>query len=79
MDPLKDKVLRDIGAYICWTMPKKLQDVFVDNEEVRPWARGEWDVENQLRGRWLHSDIRDVAYPFVRKFYFGLLEEGCLK
>ncbi len=43
------------------------------------WARGAWESEQQLQGRWLHSDIKDVTYPFTRAFYKDLIQKGNLQ
>ena len=39
------------------------------------WAR----PLGNLRDRWLHSDIKDVAFPFTRNFYRMIIQQGALK
>ena len=39
------------------------------------WARTEQPFVN----RWLHSDIKDVAFPFTRPLYRTIIEQGVLK
>ena len=55
-----------------------LQKLYIDDMDYL-WARGKWSIDAQLKGRWLHSDIKDVAYPFTRKFYLDILQKGQLK
>ena len=55
-----------------------LQESYVNREE-EPWARGQWSLDEPLRGRWLHSDIKDVSYPFTRILFKDILEKGKLK
>ena len=53
-----------------------LQD-FVTEFEGK-WPREERSVAAPL-GRWLHSDIKDVAYPFTKGLFLELIEMGNLK
>ena len=55
-----------------------LQERYV-NQEEEPWARGQWSEEEQLRGRWLHSDIKEVAYPFTRAMFKDIIKKGHLE
>ena len=50
----------------------------VTNEGI-PWPRGSFSDSNQLGGRWLHSDIKDLAYPFTQTLFSRLISEGALK
>lgn len=43
------------------------------------WARGPKSEEESLNGRWLHSDIKDVAYPFCRPLFLQLIDQGALR
>ena len=52
-----------------------LQKTFIDFFPRLPWAR----TEEWMNGRWLHSDIKDVAFPFVHSFYRQVIKEGMLK
>ena len=41
-----------------------------------------WPAEGHgrdLAGRWLHSDIKNVAYPYVRLVFESIVREGNLK
>ena len=38
-----------------------------------------WPSRSKLNGRWLHSDMKDVAYFFNHKFYEKAIEKGSLK
>lgn len=38
-----------------------------------------WRQEHQLKGRWLHSDIKDVAYPFTRAMFKDIIKKGHLE
>ncbi len=42
-------------------------------------ARGEWHIKHQLTGRWLHSDIKDITYPFTRTLYKDIIRKGNLQ
>ncbi len=55
-----------------------LQSIYIDNPQRPLWARPR-QREKPLTGRWLHSDIKDVTYPFTREFYKDILEKGSLK
>ena len=52
-----------------------LQDIYINQIEDVLWARTSAPFNN----RWLHSDVKDVAYPFVRAFYKDILEKGIPK
>ena len=52
-----------------------LQDIYIDRIPNVLWAR----TGEAFKNRWLHSDVKDVAYPFVRAFYKNILEKGSLK
>lgn len=51
---------------------------FVSNEGVS-WPRGAFSESNQLGGRWLHSDIKDLAFPFARMLFKSIILEGALQ
>ena len=55
---------------------KDLQN-FVTESEGK-WPREE-DNEATPSGRWLHSDIKDVAYPFTKDLFLELIEIGNLR
>lgn len=38
-----------------------------------------WPSRNVYGARWLHSDMKDVAYYFNFKFFEKVVEKGCLK
>lgn len=38
-----------------------------------------WPVRSKYNGRWCHSDMKDVAYFYVFKFYEKVVEKGNLK
>ena len=52
-----------------------LQDIYIDRFPNVRWAR----TSTMFNNRWLHSDVKDVAYPFVRAFYKDILEKGIPK
>ena len=52
-----------------------LQDIYINQIEDVLWARTSAPFNN----RWLHSDVKDVAYPFVRALYKDILEKGIPK
>ena len=39
----------------------------------------EWPIRSRYPGRWLHSDMKDVAYYYTCKFYEIIVEKGNLK
>ena len=38
-----------------------------------------WPSRNRYSGRWLHSDMKDVAFYFTYKFYEKVIEKGGLR
>ena len=52
-----------------------LQDIYIDRFPNVRWAR----TSTMFNNRWLHSDVKDVAYPFVRALYKDILEKGVRK
>lgn len=52
-----------------------LQDIYIDRFPNVRWAR----TGEAFNNRWLHSDVKDVAYPFVRALYKDILEKGIPK
>ncbi|MEI9479117.1 MAG: hypothetical protein WCO26_21445, partial [Deltaproteobacteria bacterium] len=44
----------------------------------RPNLWWRWD-SGELNSRWLHSDLKDVAYLFVNPLFIDLCEKGSLK
>ena len=52
-----------------------LQNIYIDQIKDGLWARTSAPFNN----RWLHSDVKDVAYPFVRALYKDILEKGIPK
>lgn len=36
------------------------------------------DLGGGANGRWLHSDIKDRAYPFVRALFLSIIQRGGL-
>lgn len=38
-----------------------------------------WPVRSKYNGRWCRSDMKDVAYFYVFKFYEKVVEKGNLK
>ena len=59
-------------------MRERMVDVNVASAHgiLRPNA---WPDERTYGGRWCHSDMRDVAYFYVFKFYEKVIEKGNLK
>ena len=53
-----------------------LQDFVTEFKET--WPR-KGNSEATPSGRWLHSDIKDVAYPFTKDLFLELIEMGNLK
>ena len=51
------------------------QTTYIHLEAQPIWARTEQPFVN----RWLHSDIKDVAFPFTRSLYRAIIEQGALK
>ena len=51
-----------------------VQRNFVDDLFKNDWAR----TNGTFAGRWLHSDIKDLSFPFVRAFWKRVIEEGRL-
>jgi hypothetical protein len=35
--------------------------------------------DDRLKNRWLHSDIKDVAYPFVYQVFDDVVQKGSLE
>ena len=52
-----------------------LQHDLLEEELKSQWARTSAPFVN----RWLHSDIKDVAFPFTRNFYRMIIQQGALK
>ncbi len=50
---------------------------YLDSLSTLPWAR--IDAGDNLSNRWLHSDIKDVSYPFTRRLYNDILQKGNLR
>jgi len=38
-----------------------------------------WPARSVYTGRWCHSDLKDVAYFYVFKFYEKVIEKGGLR
>jgi len=38
-----------------------------------------WPERSDYQGQWCHSDMKDVAYFYVYKFYDKVIEKGNLK
>ena len=47
----------------------------------RPWGQrpNAWPDRKKYPGRWCHSDLKDVAYFYVFKFFDKVIEKGNLK
>ena len=54
-------------------------DLNLDNAETGiPRPHG-WPTRSSYPGRWLHSDMKDVAFYYNYKFYEKVAEKGNLK
>ena len=51
------------------------QDIYVDSRHSVQWVNR---VE-RLGKRWLHSDVKNVAYPFVKGLFDEIVKQGGLK
>ena len=38
-----------------------------------------WPTRSKYQGQWCHSDLKDVAYFYVFKFYAKAIEKGDLR
>ena len=53
-----------------------LQSLYIDEQNADfKWAR----QTGSLANRWLHSDIKDVAYPFTKRLFDFIVEKGTLE
>ena len=60
------------------------EDVYADvminlNDTSKIERPNRWLPRTKYNGRWCHSDIKDVAYFYVYKFYEKIIEKGNLK
>ena len=49
-----------------------------DSNDGLPRPNG-WPSRSNYHGRWLHSDMKDVAYYFNFRFYEKVIEKGALR
>lgn len=49
----------------------------LENVNCQDYAQNSWGLgssDNELSGRWLHSDMKDASYPYLRDFYKSIVE-----
>lgn len=51
------------------------QQRYIDEANTRSWI----EREEPLKNRWLHSDMKNVAYPFVKGLFDEIVKQGGLK
>ena len=51
------------------------QQRYIDEANTRSWI----EREGPLKNRWLHSDVKNVAYPFVKGLFDEIVKQGGLK
>ena len=54
------------------------QSKYVNNENLLPWPRKQ-DEFGDLADRWLHSDIKDLPFPYGRLLFKNLIQQGDLR
>ena len=49
------------------------------NCQVQIERPNDWPLRSAYQGQWCHSDLKDVVYFYVFKFYDKVIEKGNLK
>lgn len=60
-------------------MPAGIISYDMNSSAFKPSSWPSEGHAGQLAGRWLHSDIKNVAYPYVRLVFKKIVEEGNLQ
>lgn len=77
-----DLLARGIPAMSCAVAPNPLSGVeSIDMEEKGPIA-GKWSTvghdDKYRAGRWIHSDFKNVAIPYVYPMFQEMITKGVL-
>ena len=84
-DPIDAHLAQGIPALTPPTGAVAFGDEFYDdiminlNDTLKIERPNAWPERKNYPGRWCHSDLKDVAYFYVFKFFDKVIEKGSLK